>query len=154
MELKMKTGVCLVCLVALATTFMAVPAFSSDKSSIESAYSAWRNALDSRNAEQIVGLYDEKGVLLATFEAEPLVGHDRIRPYFIGLVKLPKLSVKPQTSIIRIFGDTAVNSGTYEFSYEKDGKVISVPARFSFTYAKGPSGWKIVDHHSSVLPTK
>lgn len=131
-----------------------IDALASDQKAVEAAYTDWRNALGSGSAEAIVKLYDDGGILLATFEPEPLVGLKRIRPYFEGLTTLPKLSVKPQISNIRIHGSTAVNSGTYEFSYEKDGKLVTVPARFSFTYIKDGSGWKIIDHHSSVLPTK
>ena len=65
---------------------------------------------------------------------------------------LRRLKAETNESIVRIFGDTAVNSGLYTFRYEKDGKVVNVPARFSFTYRKDGDKWKIVDHHSSVVP--
>jgi len=42
----------------------------------------------------------------------------------------------------------AVNSGLYNFVTE--GKTIN--ARFSFVYQNGNDGWKIVSHHSSVMP--
>jgi len=42
----------------------------------------------------------------------------------------------------------SLNSGLYNFVTE--GKTIN--ARFSFVYQKGNDGWKIVSHHSSVMP--
>lgn len=136
------------------TPIFATSAFASSDGSVEAAYTEWRHALSSGSADPVVRLYDEKGVLLATFNPKPSVGHQAIREYFTTLTALPKLKVKPQESLIRVYGDIAVNSGTYEFSYEKDGKLVTVPARFSFTYKKDGAGWKIIDHHSSLLPQK
>jgi hypothetical protein len=51
--------------------------------------------------------------------------------------------------------DVAANSGIYTFALkDKDGKVSFVPCRFTFVYAKDAEGnWKIVEHHSSKLPS-
>ncbi len=138
--------------VLLITAFLAGAGVASDKGAVDSAYGDWRKAMSSGSAENVVELYSPKAVLLATFDAEPLTGKDRLMAYFKTLTALPKLSVKPQKSLIRIFDDVAINSGTYEFSYEKDGKTVTVPARFSFTYKLDNGKWKIIDHHSSVLP--
>jgi hypothetical protein len=54
---------------------------------------------------------------------------------------------------IRVYGgDTAVNTGYYTFSFEKDGATQSLPARYSFTLVKRDGDWEIVDHHSSAMP--
>ncbi len=131
-----------------------IQVLASDTDAVDNAYKQWREALVSGKSDPVLRLYDPKAVLLATFEPEPLVGHDPIRIYFDGLTALPGLAVKPQKNIVRLFGDTAVNSGTYEFSYGKDGTVVTIPARFSFTYKRDGDAWKIVDHHSSQLPKK
>jgi hypothetical protein len=55
-------------------------------------------------------------------------------------------------SVVRVYGDIAVNTGYYTFSYTKDGETKSIPARYSFTYVKDGSDCKIVDHHSSAMP--
>jgi hypothetical protein len=52
--------------------------------------------------------------------------------------------------LIRVYGNTAVNTGYYTFSYTKDGETKSIPARYSFTFVKDGNEWKIVDHHSSA----
>ena len=65
---------------------------------------------------------------------------------------LPKATVKFGDQLIRVYGDTAVNTGYYTFSYTKDGETKSIPARYSFTYVKDGNDWKIVDHHSSAVP--
>ena len=64
---------------------------------------------------------------------------------------MPKATVKFGDQLIRVYGNTAVNTGYYTFSYTKDGETKSIPARYSFTYVKDGNDWKIVDHHSSAM---
>ncbi len=134
----------------LASLSVAVAA--SDEASVRAAYNDWVKAVTGGSADPVLKLYDDKAVLLATFGPKPLVGHSQLREYFVKFTALPRLKAETNESIIRIFGDTAINSGLYTFKYEKDGKVVNVPARFSFTYRKDGGKWKIVDHHSSVVP--
>jgi hypothetical protein len=54
--------------------------------------------------------------------------------------------------MVRVYGNTAVNTGYYTFSYTKDGETKTIPARYSFTYVKDGDTWVIVDHHSSSVP--
>jgi hypothetical protein len=65
---------------------------------------------------------------------------------------LPKLTVKFGEQFIRVYGDTAVNTGYYTLFYSKDGETKSMPARYSFTFVKEGNDCKIVDHHSSAMP--
>jgi len=139
-------------LVVACLLLLSVAAADSSEGSIKTAYNDWVKAVTGGSPDPVVKLYDDKAVLLATFDPKPLVGHAQLREYFAKLTALPKLRVETKESIIRIYGDTAVNSGLYTFIYEKDGKVVNVPARFSFTYRKEGEKWKIVDHHSSVVP--
>ena len=74
--------------------------------------------------------------------------HDEIKDYFVHfLTKEPK-GVLNETNI-RIFGEIAINSGIYTFSLN-DGS--SVQARFTFVYKMIEGGWKIIEHHSSMMP--
>jgi hypothetical protein len=52
----------------------------------------------------------------------------------------------------RIYGNTAINTGYYTFSYVKDGESKSIPARYSLTFVNDGDKWMIVDHHSSTMP--
>jgi len=51
-----------------------------------------------------------------------------------------------------VYGDMAINTGSYTFSQVDDGKEVLRPARFSFVYRKTGGKWLIVDHHSSAVP--
>ena len=143
--------VALGCMIA-CFALLSVAVAASDEGSVKAAYNDWVKAVTGGSADPVLNLYDDKAVLLATFGPKPLVGHSQLREYFVKFTALPRLKAETNESIIRIFGDTAVNSGLYTFSYEKEGKVVNVPARFSFTYRKDGDKWKIVDHHSSVVP--
>jgi hypothetical protein len=71
----------------------------------------------------------------------------------VGAFKvLPGLKVTFGEQLIRVYGNAAVNTGYYTFSYVKDGETKSLPARYSFTYVKNGERWLIVDHQSSAMP--
>ncbi len=112
----------------------------------------WGTALSSGDPNQVVSLYDQEAVLLATFKDE-LDTPDEINNYFIGLTKKPDLKVVFNTQNVRVLDeDTAINSGLYTFYYTENGKTVEIPARYVFVYEKRSDGWTIVDHHSSTRP--
>ena len=97
--------------------------------------------------------YAEDAVLWGTLS--PTVRSDRagLRDYFVSaFAALPGLKVSFGNQLIRVYGDAAVNTGYYTFSYVKDGEDKTLPARYSFTYIKEGDNWIIVDHHSSAMP--
>jgi uncharacterized protein (TIGR02246 family) len=121
---------------------------------IEKAGQDWATALASRKVENIVSLYDPQAVLLATFTNQ-LDTTDKISAYFTGLVKKEGLKVQYNEQKIRILDEnTAMNCGLYTFSYTENGKVVEVPARYTFIYEKKGDSWTIVQHHSSIRPEK
>lgn len=65
---------------------------------------------------------------------------------------MPGYKVSFVNQLIRVYGETAINTGYYTFSYVKDGEAKTIPARYCFVYVKGDKGWLIVDHHSSAAP--
>ena len=96
--------------------------------------------------KQVTNLYWDDGILLGTFSNKERIGHDLIFEYFENLLKSP-VEVEIVSENPHVFGSDAVNSGHYNFV--KNGKTIN--ARFSFVYHKDGE-WKIVSHHSSVMP--
>ena len=106
----------------------------------------WTSAVKSGDPKQVVSLYRDDGILLGTFSSKERVGHELILEYFENLLKSP-VEVQIVSENPHVFGSDAVNSGHYNFV--KNGKTIN--ARFSFVYHKDGE-WKIVSHHSSVMP--
>jgi hypothetical protein len=77
-----------------------------------------------------------------------------LRDYFVTAFRtLPSLKVTFGEQLIRVYGNTAVNTGYYTFSYRRDRQTATLPARYSFTFVKKDEKWMIVDHHSSTIPS-
>ena len=107
----------------------------------------WTDAVKGGDAKQVTSLYLNDGILLGTFSGKERVGHELILEYFENLLKSP-VEVQIVSEHPHVYESTAVNSGLYNFVTE--GKTVN--ARFSFVYHKDDNGWKIVSHHSSVIP--
>ncbi len=111
----------------------------------------WIRAVASGDVEQVVACYAPDALLLPTVSPRLRHNHAEIRDYFIHF-----LSKKPTGRIeeenIRIFGEIAVNSGLYTFLMMEDGQPKEVAARFTFVYRKTDGTWRIIAHHSSVVP--
>jgi uncharacterized protein (TIGR02246 family) len=120
----------------------------NNEAPIATLFDKWNEALKSKNLKQVVNLYAIDGILLPTLSNRVRHNHEEIEDYFIHfLAKGPIGSILE--SNIRLFDDLAINSGIYSFSFE-DGS--SAEARYTFVYRQTEGSWKIVEHHSSLLP--
>lgn len=99
-------------------------------------------------------LYAPDAVLWGTVSEQLRVTPQEIEDYFEYFARLPDLKVSAYKPNIRIFGNTAINDGYYNFTFTlPDGTTETKKARYSFVYRKNREGnWEIIDHHSSVLP--
>lgn len=125
----------------------------TDELSVLTSGKAWAHAIAARDDKAITALYDPQAILYATF-SNMLTRPEDIHHYFVKLMQHPKLDVHFIRQEVRLYGNTAINSGIYIFTYEKDHAWVKIPARYTFVYTKTPKGWLIVDHHSSVFPDK
>jgi uncharacterized protein (TIGR02246 family) len=144
------------CGVAMLLVGIALPALADDKDDVAAAMNLWQEYLAKGTTEDpgpILTLYAEDGVLWGTISSKRRDDPAAIRDYFVNAYKaLPQLTVTFADPYIRVYGDAAVNTGYYTFSYEKDGAMQTLPARYSFTLIKRDGDWQIVDHHSSAMP--
>jgi uncharacterized protein (TIGR02246 family) len=154
-ENKMKTSM-VQGIVALAVCAVALPVWADDKDDVATAMNMWGDYLAKGTTEEpgeILSLYGEDGVLWGTLSSKRRDDPAAIRDYFVAAYKaLPGLAVTFEDPYIRVYGDTAVNTGYYTFSFEKDGQAQTLPARYSFTLVNRDGSWLIVDHHSSAMP--
>ena len=112
----------------------------------------WVNAIKNGDPKQVTDLYHVDGILLGTFSNKERVGHELILEYFENLLKSPvevEIVSEHHSNSLRI----EVTTGLYNFV--TGGKTIN--ARFSFVYygqlyERPLVEWKIVSHHSSVIP--
>ncbi len=123
------------------------------KEEVAAATQAWAEAMTSHDIDRVVALYDSEAVLWGTRSPTLRDNPPALREYFNLLRTVPpsyKAVLGEQR--IRIYGDIAINTGTYTFSEMQDGKEIVRPARFSFVFRNHGGHWLIVDHHSSAVP--
>jgi uncharacterized protein (TIGR02246 family) len=131
-----------------------VAALVSPKADVAAATMSWAQALDDDDPDKVLPLYSDDAVLWGTLSPTLRADRAALRDYFVTAFKvLPGLKVAFGDQLIRVYGDVAVNTGYYTFSYVKDGEAKSLPARYSFTYVKSGEHWLIVDHHSSAMPS-
>lgn len=68
-----------------------------------------------------------------------------VRKYFDGVCASPTPpKVEFGEQLIRVYGDTAINSGSYTFMVNRAGKPVPVPARYTVAYRKTGRQWLIV----------
>ena len=130
-------------------------AIAGPKEEVGAATQAWIDGMNSHNAERVVALYHSEAVLWGTRSATLRDTPAMIGDYFKILQTVPpSYKVVLGEQRIRVYGDTAISTGTYTFSEDRDGKPISRPSRFSFVYRNRNGRWLIVDHHSSAVPAQ
>ena len=115
---------------------------------ITSLFDEWNSALQTGNPKNVAALYEDTAILLPTMSNKVRHNHDEIEDYFVQfLAKSPEGKIDEAN--IRIFGEIAINSGLYTFSFQDD---TTVQARFTFVYRWNGQRWMIVEHHSSAMP--
>ena len=129
-------------------------ATACSRESVAAAVERWATVFAENNPDTIMALYSKDAVLWGTLSPTLRSDPAALKAYFVGAFQaLPKATVKFGDQLIRVYGDNAVDTGYYTFSYTKDGETKSIPARFSFTFVKEGNDCKIVDHHSSAVPS-
>ena len=128
-----------------------IVAAEATEQDIAALFDTWNQALRSGDPEKVADLYAERSILLPTLSNTPRLTRAEKVDYFRHF-----LEHRPSGEIvmrqISIGADIAVDTGLYTFHYATTGE--SVRARYSFTYGWDGDGWRIVSHHSSVMPEK
>lgn len=146
-------GAYLVGLALIVSLGFTSAARAGDKEDVAAAAAKWADAFSAETPDRILALYDHDAVLWGTLSPKRRDNPEAIRDYMVNAFKaLPGHKVVFGDQLIRVYGDTAINTGYYTFSYNKDGESQSLPARYSFVYVKRNGQWMIVDHHSSAMP--
>lgn len=125
----------------------------TDEAGVRAATRAWMDAFNAGDAPGVCALYHPEAVLWGTTAPSLITTPQGLRQYFEGhcaAVSPPTISLGAQS--IRVYADTAINTGSYTLHARVEGQQRALPARFSFTYRKVGKDWLIVDHHSSFVP--
>jgi len=153
MGLVLKHQICVSLILSFVLFGIAGTAWAGDKEDVAAATAKWAEVFVLDDPDPILGLYDTEGVLWGTISPTRRDTPEALRDYFVKAFKaLPGHKVAFGDQLIRVYGNTAINTGYYTFSFVKEGEAKSLPARYSFVYVKRNGAWKIVDHHSSAMP--
>ena len=117
-------------------------------SEIMALFDEWNSALQTRDPKQVAALYETNGILLPTVSNKVRHNPAEIEDYFVHFcAKGPQGKIDEAN--IRTFGDIAINSGIYTFTFE-DGSAVQ--ARYTYVYRWNGQRWMIIEHHSSKMP--
>ena len=115
---------------------------------IAALFDQWNRAVQDGDSGKVADLYAPDAILLPTLSNRVRRSRAEIMDYFDHfLARGP--SGRIDESDIRVFGQIAINSGIYTFTFRDES---SAPARFTFVYHWNGEHWMIVEHHSSLLP--
>ncbi len=126
-----------------------------EQDAVEAVATKWMALVTSGRktaGEEVTDLYTKDATLIGSDSAETRNSPEEIRSYFNGFTRLPNLAITGYSGNVRVYGDSAVETGYYTFAYNKGEQRETVPARFSIHYRRVNGEWKINDHHSSRLP--
>ena len=121
-----------------------------DERQVEGLFESWNQALATDDPSQVAQLYGDHALLLPTLSSELRETPEAITDYFNSfLARHPSGSVTHRQ--IRLGCNGAVDAGTYRFTLHDPE--ATVEARYTFVYGLEDGQWRILHHHSSLLPS-
>lgn len=117
----------------------------------EELFDKWNEALQTGDAKKVAALYAEDAVLLPTVSNLPRTTQAEIENYFEHFLQKKPFGIIKQRNI-KQGCNKLTDAGIYDFTVVSDGKKEIVPARYTFVYEHRNNEWKILHHHSSVMP--
>lgn len=120
---------------------------------VRAATVAWIEAFNTRDARRISALYAPDAVFWGTISPTIRITPEAVLTYFEDSAqRRPRLRMELGETHVRVYGETALNSGYYTSVDTKDGAEVRQSLRFTFVYRREGDRWAIVSHHSSRMP--
>lgn len=117
--------------------------------------SRWVDAFNARDLDRICSLYADDAVLWGTFSPSLITSPQGLRDYFTRAFEPGmQASAELQAFHLQPLGSVAVASGTYHLRAVMAGQCRELPARFTVVLAPLHGSWKILTHHSSLMPSE
>ena len=118
------------------------------KEKVQTQFDIWNEALQTGNPDNVLKCYSSEAVLLPTLSNTICNTPEKIKTYFQSFLQKKPFG-KINECHERVINNIATLSGIYTFTF---GDQSSAQARFSFVYKKINEEWKIIEHHSSLMP--
>ncbi|MGI5196126.1 SgcJ/EcaC family oxidoreductase [Streptomyces sp. CA-288835] len=147
-------------LVSVATVTAGISAATPEKAAkpskkeVAALFEGWNAALQTGDPEKVADKYAKDAVLLPTVSNKVRTDRAGIVDYFEHFLQNKPVGTKVQTIVKVLDGNSAIDTGVYEFALtdHETGEKKVVEARYTYEYEKQGGEWKIVNHHSSAMP--
>lgn len=125
------------------------------KKEIAALFDTWNAALQTGDPEKVADLYAEDAVLVPTLSSKIRTDRAGIVDYMEHFLDNKPRGEKVRSVINVLDSNSALDAGLYDFHVvdPATGEKRVVQARYTYAYEKRDGAWKIVNHHSSALPT-
>ena len=114
----------------------------------------WADAFSAVDSNNICACYAPEANLWPTFSPEKHNSPALIKRYFDWAFTFQCRNVAFESYQIQLFESLAISNGLYRFSWHDGHQEVVTDARFSFVFKRLSNRWKIVEHHSSVIPKR
>ncbi len=124
------------------------------KKQVAALFDEWNAALKTRDAEKVADLYWDDAVLLPTLSNQVRADRESRVDYFEHFLANKPVGKKIETHINVLDSNSVLDAGLYEFALtdHDTGEKSVAKARYTYEWEKRDGEWKIVNHHSSLMP--
>jgi uncharacterized protein (TIGR02246 family) len=116
---------------------------------VKALFERWNQALASGNPETVARLYEPGALLLPTLSPTNRSDSEAITDYFSTFLKRQPTGEVTSRQIL-LGCNQATDAGNYRFQLHQPEERLN--ARFTFVYGFDGQQWRIVHHHSSLVP--
>jgi uncharacterized protein (TIGR02246 family) len=116
---------------------------------VKALFERWNQALASGNPETVARLYGPGALLLPTLSPTNRSDPEAIADYFTAFLKRQPTGEVTSRQIL-LGCNQATDAGNYRFQLHQPDEQLN--ARFTFVYGFDGQQWRIVHHHSSLVP--
>lgn len=116
-------------------------------------FKKWNDLLQTKDPKKVAELYADEATFLPTMSGKFKSGQEETEEYFEHFLQKDPFGKIIEEKVQFTDPNHYLHSGLYDFEVkDKEARSI-VRARFTFLWGKDEKGeWKILHHHSSVLP--
>ncbi|WP_128433733.1 SgcJ/EcaC family oxidoreductase [Streptomyces cyaneus] len=124
------------------------------KKQVAALFDEWNAALKTQDPEKVADLYWDDAVLLPTLSNQVRADRESRIDYFEHFLANKPVGTKIETHINVLDSNSVLDAGLYEFALtdHDTGKKSIAKARYTYEWEKRDGEWKIVNHHSSLMP--
>ncbi|MBU1728093.1 SgcJ/EcaC family oxidoreductase [Patescibacteria group bacterium] len=116
-------------------------------------FKKWNNLLKTGDPKKVADLYSDGATFLPTLSPKFKFGQEETEGYFEHFLQKHPSGKVTEEKVQFTDQSHYLHSGLYDFEVDDKTARSIVQARFTFLWGKDEKGeWKILHHHSSVLP--